>query len=259
MTIEDLLKIQKKAKRVYIIGSIITIIVALIVAFFTYFFSGAIIVLMFGIIIISIVNNKNKKEFQKGFKELFVLKALQSVFTDLVYKPEEGLDKRIISSTQMMDMGDVYDSNDYISGKYKNINIVQADVHIKEEREDSEGHTSYVTIFEGKWMIFDFNKYFMANVQVCQKGFYNNEVNQLFSKTKYKKVKMEDINFNNNFKVYAQDEHDAFYILTPSFMERLIKLTNSIKGKMLFCRKSCEKIRQVYGCGNDGCILQYRL
>ena len=46
---------------------------------------------------------------------------------------------------------------------------------------------------------------------------------------------MEDQAFNNSFRTYAQDEHEAFYILTPSLMEKIKNLTNNISGKLLFC------------------------
>ena len=46
---------------------------------------------------------------------------------------------------------------------------------------------------------------------------------------------MEDQDFNNKFKIYAQNEHDAFYILTPSLMEKLKKVTGNVRGKLLFC------------------------
>ena len=51
----------------------------------------------------------------------------------------------------------------------------------------------------------------------------------------YIKVSMEDQIFNKNFRIYAQDEHDAFYILTPSLMEKIKNLESSISGKLLFC------------------------
>ena len=84
-------------------------------------------------------------------------------------------------------------------------------------------------------MIFDFNKSFKANIQVSQKRFSNSKINNWGAKIKYKKVKMEDQEFNNNFTTYAQDEHDAFYILTPSLMEKIKKLKDTISGKLLFC------------------------
>ena len=183
--------------------------------------------------------NKQITEFNNGFKNKYVLSSLNKIFTDLKYFPDKGLDYGVIANTRMMDMGDRYSSNDYFEGKYKNVNVKQADVHIEEEQQttDSDGHTTttWVTIFEGKWMIFDFNKTFTANVQVSQKGFGNSRVNNWGEKNKYKKVEMEDAEFNKMFRIYAQNEHDAFYILTPSLMEKIKNLARTVSGKLLLC------------------------
>ena len=86
-------------------------------------------------------------------------------------------------------------------------------------------------------MIFDFNKEFKANVQVSQKGFGNSKVKRFFGKKEeiFKKVSMESESFNKKFNVFAQNEHDAFYIITPSLMERIERLDENNKGKLLLC------------------------
>lgn len=239
MSVEEIEILRKKARNIVLIGIITSILVSIIVFIISKSYFTSIPVIIIGIVITTIIRIKPTRKFTLAFKETFVLKSLKSVFTDLVYEPEKGLNENIIRNTGMMYMGDRYSSNDFISGKYKNINIVQADVHIEEEHEttDSDGDTTttWVTIFRGRWMIFDFNKYFKANIQVSQKGFGNSKLNNWGEKIKYKKVMMEDQIFNNNFRTYAQDEHDAFYILTPSLMEKIKKLASNISGKLLFC------------------------
>lgn len=239
MTIEEVEALRKKTKDSLVRGLLISGGIGLVLAIAGKAPGAIFYALIIGGIITSIKIQKPKKEFIRAFKNTFVLKSLQSVFTDLVYEPEKGLDESVIRNTQMMNMGDRYSSNDFVSGKYKNINVVQADVHIEEEHEstDSNGHTTrtWVTIFRGKWMIFDFNKTFKANIQVSQKNFGNSRIKNWGQKIKYKKVMMEDQAFNNGFKTFAQDEHDAFYILTPALMERIKKLSSSIQGKLLFC------------------------
>ena len=121
----------------------------------------------------------------------------------------------------MMNTRDKYHSNDYISAKYKEINFECADVHIEEEYRDSDGDTSYTTIFKGQWFIFDFNKNFKANIQICEKSFRGTKRGVFFSNEVYEKVKMEDVDFNSMFKIYAENELDAFYILTPNMMEKI--------------------------------------
>lgn len=247
MDTKDLKDIQSEVlKKSKIIDTIVFIIWAIIM-FLLYkkgvnlqaFFFITIFIMIIRMFIKYIFLNKQITEFNNGFKNKYVLSSLNKIFTDLKYFPDRGLDYSVIANTRMMDMGDRYSSNDYFEGKYKNVNVKQADVHIEEEHQttDSDGHTTttWVTIFKGKWMIFDFNKTFTANVQVSQKGFGNSRVNNWGEKNKYKKVEMEDTEFNKIFKIYAQNEHDAFYILTPSLMEKIKKLASSVNGKLLLC------------------------
>ena len=239
MSVEQLELLRKKAKKSCLTGIFITIGVTIVAFLLTNLAPVAVVCLVMGIVITFISSSAPSKEFISAFKETFVLKSLNSVFTDLNYTPEEGIPESVIRDTQMMDMGDRYYSNDYISAKYKDINVVQSDVHIEEEREttDSDGNTTttWVTIFRGRWMIFDFNKTFKANIQVCQKGFGNAQISNWGTALKYKKVLMEDQDFNNNFRIYAQSEHEAFYILTPALMEKIKRLTSSIYGSVLLC------------------------
>lgn len=205
----------------------------------------AFIGLIIGVIITIFLTGGPGRKYKKAYKEYFVETSLNKIFTDLKYNSDSGMPRNVISSTKMMYMGDRYSSNDFMSGKYKNVGFSQADVCIEEERErtDSEGHTRtyYVTIFRGRWMIFDFNKQFKANIQVAQRGFGDNKVQQkgLFSKkddnSYYKKVEMESEEFNKRFTVYAQSEHEAFYILTPSLMEKIERLDDNNSGKLLLC------------------------
>ena len=238
MSIEELEILRKKARNIVLttIGISLTISIVLVISFKTPAF---IFIFFVGMVLSSIFSAKPSRKFMLAYKETFVLKSLNSIFDGLEYHPEKGLPGEIISNTGMMNMGDRYSSNDYISGKYKNINVVQADVHIEEEHEstDSDGHTTttWVTIFRGRWMIFDFNKKFKANIQVCEKGFGNNRLYRGRDELKYQKVMMEDQEFNNKFKIYAQSDLEAFYVLTPSLMEKIKKLENSIKGSLLFC------------------------
>ena len=84
---------------------------------------------------------------------------MKSIFGDISFDLNKGLPYKVLADTKMIYMGDRYSSNDYFKGKYKNIAFEMSDVEIEEEHTDSEGHTSYTTIFKGQWYIFEFNKY----------------------------------------------------------------------------------------------------
>ena len=198
-------------------------------------------ILIGGFIVSTLIMKKPRQRYRTAFKQAYVQRSLQSVFTDLDYHPDWGISYDAIAATKMMYMGDRFHSEDYIHARYKNVRFEQSDVHIEEERQstDSDGHThtEYVTIFRGRWMIFDFNKEFRANVQIAQKGFPNAKRKRFFGKKEelFKKVEMESESFNKAFQVFAQDEHDAFYIITPAFMERVQNLAAHNKGKLMFC------------------------
>lgn len=198
-------------------------------------------VFVLGFIFSALAASGPQKRYRAAFKEAFVERSLRSVFTNLYYEPSQGIPYDTIASTRMMSMGDRYHSEDYIHARYKDVRFEQSDVHIEEKHQsrDSKGHTSthYVTIFLGRWMIFDFNKEFRAKVQIVQNGFRTAKRKRFFGKkeTLFQKVETESETFNQQFQVYAQNEHDAFYILTPAFMERVQNLAARNKGKLMFC------------------------
>lgn len=252
MSIDELktlqLKIIEKNKKCNLISTIIilTILIVsavifiinrleiqfiLMISFFELVFS-----IIITLIVKSIVNGKDIETFNKNYKNIFVLKALKNNFDDIVYSPDKGFAERYVDEVGMLDTGDRYHSNDFISGAYKGIKFEQADVHIEEKHEekDEDGRTRTVweTLFRGRLMVFDFNKRFKANIQVSSRYF---DAESLPWGKKFTRVKMEDLEFNKNFCVYAQSEHEAFYILTPHFMEKLKEVTNKLNCGVMFC------------------------
>ena len=163
--------------------------------------------------------------FNKNYKKIFVLSALKEIFTDLNYDPNSGVSEEDIKKSGLIYLEDRFSSNDYISGTYKKIRFEQSDVHIEKRvvEEDMNGNKSvrWQTTFMGRWMNFDFNKNFRTNVIVFDSKGFN-------WWGRYKKITMEDDDFNKQFSVYAENEHEAFYILTPHFMEKIKKLKQNI-------------------------------
>jgi hypothetical protein len=213
----------------FIVGSFVLFYINPIITFVLFF------VFMVALIKLFLSSQKATKQFQDLYKKTVVIETFKIIFKDVNFDLDKGISSKIISETKMMDMGDTFYSNDYVSGKYKDIPFESSDIHITETETDSEGHSHTVTLFRGQWYIFDFNKSFKADIQVCQKGFSNSRRGGLFSKTPFKKVELEDIDFNKKFKVYAQNELDAFYVLTPNTIENIKKLLDKVKGKLLLC------------------------
>lgn len=177
--------------------------------------------------------------FEYEYKRTFVYNSLNKIFTNLRYSPSSGLDQSTIEYTRMIDIGDRYHSNDYFEGEYKSVKVKQADVHIEEKYvyvdEDGIPHTEWRTIFRGKWFVFDYNKPFNNRLLVVEKKLiYPIKINS-YEIDCYDKVELEDTEFNRMFNVYAEDSHDAFYLLTPSVIEKIKSLAKSINGTLVLC------------------------
>lgn len=233
--LEEIERARKEALRKTLLCASLIFVLALIVVLLTRAIQISFFFFVFGIIITTLVSAKSKKEFQDLYKKYIVLETFKTLCTNVEFDLDKGIARNVIASTRMMNMGDDFYSNDYVRGKYKEIPFESSDVRITETHTDSDGDTHTTTLFMGQWYIFDFNKSFKADLQVCDKRFTNARRGGLFSKQKFHKVELEDIDFNKKFRVYAESEMDAFYVLTPHTMERIKELKAKVKGKLLFC------------------------
>lgn len=197
----------------------------------------AIFVAAFTAILAAIFTHKDAKTYKKLYKAYFVEQNLRQIFTDLHYNHEQGMPKSVLQSTGMIDTGDIYTSNDFTSGKYKDVAFSQADIEIQEITTDSEGHTQHNTIFKGRWMVFEFPKPFTFRLQVVEKWF--NAAHKMQKdrnlKRKIERIHTESLTFDKKYKTYAEDGFEAYYILDPNFLNRIEELGESHKGKLMLC------------------------
>ena len=200
----------------------------------TYLYYG-IFVLLFGLLIVAFATRKSKEEYRRAYKAYFVEKNLAAVFTELSYYRDLGLNSNILRNTGMINTGDRYHSNDLVSGKYKDTDFTQADVHIETEHTDSDGNTHYSTIFRGRWMIFDFPRQFNFRLQVVQRGFgaAMRRSSRATTGRRFERIRVESPEFNKLFKVYAEDGFETFYLLDPSFIHNIVQLKQIHKGKIM--------------------------
>lgn len=177
------------------------------------------------------------------FLQIYKGELIQSIlaenlegYDDLRYLPEEGIAEEVVESTGMMLTGNRYYANDFVEGSCQGVRFAQSDVCIQNTvYVNNTAHTD--TYFSGRWMIFDFNKRFRSDLQVCEKDFrYARAYGGPFSKgEKMHTLETESVAFNRAFTIAAENDSEAFYILTPHFMEKLLEVKAKISGDLLFC------------------------
>ncbi len=199
-------------------------------------FYGIFVAILFDIIFYALIYRKKLNEYRNYYKTHYVYDMVRQVIPDAVYQPEYGFPRQQIAQTGLMMMGNIFRSEDYIRGTYNNVAFERSDVLIQDESTDSDGHSSTTTYLRGRWMIFESNKNFEADLQIIQQGFtFAKKRTGIFTKKTERRhaFKTEDEQFNKMFKCLCQNEVEAFYLLTPGLMQGLMRLASQSDGKVM--------------------------
>lgn len=221
---------KKTSERNVIIGGVLIVIAVL------FFLAAVDVLVVFGVLagliglVFAIIGFSNFSKLSKKFK-VEVLTGLVSTFVDNGYfNPNDGLPQGTVYSTEFLKHADRFHSEDFLSGSMDGVKFISSDVKLEERhvRHTKNGtQTYYETYFLGRVFVFDFNKPFDGYLQVLERG--RPTVNRGYSK-----VQLESIQFNKKFKTYTTNDHSAFYVLTPHFMEALMDFEKNNRGTIQF-------------------------
>ncbi len=221
--------LKRQAEKKVKIGGIITIIGALsFIVFMPYFFISFFIIVP-GFIFIGVGTNAFSK-ISRTFKSEVLTQLVSSYVDHGVFNPNAGLSIGTVYSTEFVKRADRYHTEDFLSGEMDGVKFESSDVRLEErhvQHTKNGTRTYYETYFLGRIFVFDFNKSFDGYLQVLENG-------SPHSNRKYRKVKLESIQFNKKFRTYTTNEHSAFYVLTPHLMEALMGFEQNNKGKISF-------------------------
>ena len=151
---------------------------------------------------------------------------MKKIFPDSSYYYDRGFSEEEVIASGLRKKCSRYHSKDLIEGKSEGINFKCSDVLQKEVHSNGKT-TTVVTVFQGRFYEFDFPKKFKHNLLLLQPMHF-----RPFSG--FHKIKTENIEFNSELKIYARDDEEAFYILTPQMMERLLYMDDKYLDKISF-------------------------
>lgn len=182
------------------------------------------IIVCFGLIILCAIflHRLIIKNYRKRFKEEIVPIAVSRFGKNITYS-SAGIDRPEAEKTDMFAYFTRYISEDTVYGTIEDVKFRCADVKIGYYR-GSGKNRQYVRVCHGQLYIFDFNKRFNTKTILREKILRRPKGTEKFT--------VERIDFNNLFYLYTNNEHDAFYILTPHFMEKLIMLEKMHPGNL---------------------------
>lgn len=197
----------------------------------------AFITIMLSVLISEFTFNKEIKRYKNEIKQTVLPKIFSMKFDNVIFNHYQGFDKQLMRDTAVIDLGQDYVSEDYLSGTYKGIPFERVDIYTSTTTTTSTGNSTTTTThvyFRGQAYRFRFNKSIENYIRIRERrGFFSK-----FSKGKNikgsRKIIFEDVSFNDNFHAVTNDEHTAFYVVTPQFMMRLKNLIARVDGDMSF-------------------------
>ena len=169
-------------------------------------------------------------------KEIFP--NVLNFFGDFKYHIETKKSVKEYYATELIPKHDTEIAEDHIVGTYKEIKIdlFETQLSRKVKYKDSNGNTStrLKTDFDGLILELSMNKSFGGKTVVKKDS---GTMGNWFIKksTSLKKVKLEDPNFEKMFEVFSDDQVEARYLLTVTFIERLKELVENFGGKSIQC------------------------
>jgi len=231
---EQLLPFEQLRKKVVRFGVFLFLSFILAFIFFAiasatqqqFYFVLFFILLLTGIIMAIIFYNK-RRDYITGFKENIVHSIIKFIDPSLHYNPYGHINRNDYERSGLyLKHPDRYKGDDYVEGRRDKTIFCFSELHTEYKVSNGKS-TSWHTIFRGLFFIGDFNKHFHGRTFVYsennpQLGFFTKRFNSFA--WNLEKVNLESTEFENKFIVYSSDQVEARYILTPSFMERLVKL-----------------------------------
>lgn len=199
-------------------------------------FVVAVVAVGTGLLLWLIIVKHAYDKFNLSFKSKYVQQVISSIegFEKLQYVPKGGFTWDDVRNAAAVNCGDkrYYDSEDLLMGEYENIRFQISDVCTRKMVRMSKKNR-VEEIFSGQMICldqFDDTKRSNGHIQIFEKKFMSNMVGWKAEN----EIHTENEIFNSRFSVFAYDEHNAYYILTPQRMEKIMYFADVMNGQVSF-------------------------
>ena len=126
-------------------------------------------------------------------------------------------------------------TEDYLKGRHNSVDLQLFEAELK-ERSGSGKNRRTVTVFKGLFITFSMNKPFKGRTLLRRdKGKIFNWLTNKTSHKELEAVRLEDPVFEKKFEVYSTDQIEARYLLTTSFMQRLLDMSALFDNARIEC------------------------
>ena len=221
---KELLRKGRSEGLIYAAIFLVVGVIALLILKLEGIFGPIVIVVISVIIFITCINNKSKI-FSSFYKEEVVDEIIHAFCPNATYSPNNGVSEELFRNSALFTSPDRYHAEDLIEGCLDKTSFICSEVHAEERRARStKNGVQYYweDIFKGFLFIADFHKEFQGETTVLRDSFFKIKMGA-------SRVKMENPDFEKVFDVFSTNQIEARYLITPSMMERMLKLDSNFK------------------------------
>jgi hypothetical protein len=169
------------------------------------------------------------KDYTHEFKDTIIHPLIHQIDSSLQYHKTLHIPQGHFERSQLFrNRIDRYSGNDLVQGELSGVNLRFSDVHAEYVTRDSKGRSTWHTIFQGLFIIADFNKDFQGRTSVLPdkaEKLFGTVIGSWLQRNNMSQemlVKMDDPLFEKHFVVYGTNQVEARYILTHAMMKRLL-------------------------------------
>ena len=165
-----------------------------------------------------------KKDFENSIKEK-IMPTVCSCFGNMKWSCNYYNDDGLFLSSCVVPNFTSKSYDDIFKGSYKDVKIEIAEA----EYEIGSGKSRRI-VFDGVIVKLNMNKNFISHTVINTNRFIKMSPSKNLHRTE-----LEDVEFNKKFNVFTNDEVDARYLITTSFMERLKNMKTAFSANSVSC------------------------
>lgn len=209
----------------YVVGTVATLCLCCLL--FVVGYSNHIITISLLYIVLSVcifTGYTTKKDFEESAK-IQIMPTICDLFNDLHWLNGFYENDEILKETSVIPNYSSSKVDDCFIGSYKDVkfDIVESEYSI------GSGKGSHF-VFKGVIIKLAMNKNFISHTVIKP-----NTLLHLVSSSNLHRTNFEDIEFEKKYDVYTNDDVDARYLITPSFMKRLNNIKVCFKADEVSC------------------------
>lgn len=182
------------------------------------------------------------KGFVQRFKRTVIDGIVRFIEPSLTYNPKSYITWLDFQRSDLFrDRVDRYTGEDLVYGKYGETEIRLSEIKAEKKVRSSNKNATerWQTVFNGTFLIADFHKDFFGKTVI-----FPDFAERLFGPlgqaiqgmrlNRGELIKLENPEFEKYFVVYGSDQIESRYILSPSFMERLVTYRKKVGSQVYF-------------------------